>query len=380
MTKYRKSDVRDYVKGQMSRLTTLVGINPLTKDQTEEWLSMYQIAANASAFITLPEAPSLADETTVSLKRMDVVPNQGRVWQYEQQGERAILLPRGNVKIGRNVLDTDFGVVGLLEDYFKPKKRTAYTVDTLIAPWSHTWGGYYDYLFFVAAKLCRIKAALPEAVFRESLIAYPLMNTPFERDILNHIGVNLNKVVDSRTSNIHFNRCVMANNNNFFFPDPTDVQLLREQVTASMPPQTETGRRIYIQRTGRRRIVNETALIALLAKYNIQVVDDKPRSIAEQFAIYNSASFIIGPHGASFANLLWCRPGTHLVELFAENYIFDYYRYLAHLGDIKYSTYCNGRLNNTQYMNRSDDVFVSLEQLERSLDELLEYQPIQRRT
>jgi hypothetical protein len=34
-----------------------------------------------------------------------------------------------------------------------------------------------------------------------------------------------------------------------------------------------------------------------------------------QAALYNSFSHVIAPHGAQFANLIFTRPGTHLMEL-----------------------------------------------------------------
>ena len=37
--------------------------------------------------------------------------------------------------------------------------------------------------------------------------------------------------------------------------------------------------------------------------------------MADQILLFQSAEFIIGPHGAGLANLLFCEPGTKVIEL-----------------------------------------------------------------
>jgi capsular polysaccharide biosynthesis protein len=43
--------------------------------------------------------------------------------------------------------------------------------------------------------------------------------------------------------------------------------------------------------------------------------------VSEQAKAFNSAEIIVAPHGAGLANLVFCQPGTVVVELFAAAYV-----------------------------------------------------------
>ena len=123
-----------------------------------------------------------------------------------------------------------------------------------------------------------------------------------------------------------------------------------------------------MSRSTRRKVANEAALLKLLEKYDFTIIDDKPRSVAEQVEIYKNASFIMGPHGASFTNIIWCEPGTHLFELFPANMIVDHFAYLSQVMDMRYSAYSHViKMGQTKH-HIEEDVFVSIADLEKSLD------------
>src|SRR5690606_19657427 len=92
-----------------------------------------------------------------------------------------------------------------------------------------------------------------------------------------------------------------------WYPNFEDVLLMRKHILNKIKITPDTGKRIYISRSCRRKIINEEELITLLKKFDFTIIEDKPRTIAEQVSIYNNADFIIGPHGASFSNVIWCR-------------------------------------------------------------------------
>ena len=119
-------------------------------------------------------------------------------------------------------------------------------------------------------------------------------------------------------------------------------------------------------------MLNESEVIDLLKQYNFRVIEDKPCSVAEQVAIYRNTGFIIGPHGTSFTNILWCQPGAHLFELFSPTYYPDFFRYLATLLGLGYSAYFQGpaRADNSGH-GLADDIHVSIPELSRCLDKLL---------
>lgn len=368
------STVKDSLKDQSALLLRPLGMNLLRAAQSETLLADYRIYNNEAQTLTLDRVADVLDPTKVLFEPKTITTASARVWQYPSAGQRTSLLRNGSLRFGTSVLNPDFGNSTLLKDVLKFNRREPLQTDTLIAPWSHYWGGYYDYLIFVAAKINRIKTVLSVADFADAVISYPLLNTAFERDLLALLDCMPDSVVDSRTTDVRFGRCVLGNSGNWFYPNVADLLGLKQRIAASAPVAKGTPKRLYISRSGRRRVINEDTLIRMLTSYGFTVVEDRPRTVSEQYQLYNNASFIIGPHGASFANTLWCTPGTQLFELFPHDYMPEYFRYMAQVLGLRYHAYCQGDGSGatSHYSNMYKDVPVSVDDLERRLNRIFE--------
>ncbi|GAB3643482.1 hypothetical protein GCM10027423_41190 [Spirosoma arcticum] len=226
-------------------------------------------------------------------------------------------------------------------------------------------------MILVAAKICRIKDSLPEHLFLQSVIAYPLLNTAYEQEVLALIGFQQNQILDSRIYSISFDTCLFGDSGNWCYPNVADVMSLKKHIEGRISVQLTNQHRIYISRAGRRRIINEESLIELLLRYDFTIIDDTPRSIAEQVSIYRNADFILGPHGASFANVIWCKPGTHLFELFNADYKPDCFLYLSQLLGLRYSAYCSEETIPNTKDPLMADIIVSILEMERVLTNTL---------
>jgi Glycosyltransferase 61 len=375
------STIRFGLKSQLIEWGRRFGFNLLSREQTTDFLTPSVIGSYPADQITLPVVCDLADPGKHVFDEAVAATEPVYVWRYKPARKRALQLSCGTLFSEGNVLCPDWrGNRRLLTDVLTLRKRPSHEVDTLIAPWSHyldgiRFGGYYDYVILIAAKLCRIKAALPEEVFNKSAVAYPLFGTTYERELLALIGFGQDQVFDSRQTRIRFNTCVMGNSGHWFYPNVADLLALKRYVEAQLPahpqePSERMANRVYISRSVRRRILNEDALMALLEKYNVRFIEDKPRTIAEQVSIYQNASFIIGPHGASFTNILWCQPGTHLVELFSPNYVPDFFPYMAQRLGLRYSGYFQGPESNERFSGLDEDIAVSIPDLDQYLSTL----------
>jgi len=87
----------------------------------------------------------------------------------------------------------------------------------------------------------------------------------------------------------------------------------------------EEGRRLYISRNDAvlRRVTNEAEIVAMLDRYGFEPVESGRMLFEEQVRLFASAGIIVAPHGAGLANLMFCRPGTKVLEFFPANYIDD---------------------------------------------------------
>jgi len=78
-----------------------------------------------------------------------------------------------------------------------------------------------------------------------------------------------------------------------------------------------TPKRIFISRSkaGYRRISNESDLFESLSKLGFISVRLEDMSIFEQATLFNNADIIVGPHGAGWTNLIFCKPNTKIIEI-----------------------------------------------------------------
>ncbi len=276
------------------------------------------------------------------------------------------------------VLCLDSNHLGFYKTLKKRHSRNPLTCKTLIAPWSQLtdefyFFGYYDFVFLIAAKLGRIKQAISEDTFAEAIVSYSLYNTPYEKEYFELLGIAEKQVVDSKEYKIEFEEVILADMGHLKYPNSHDIFGLKCIVESKLNLQRTGSSRIYISRSTRRRIINEANLINMLKKFDFQIIEDQQRSVTEQVQLYKNATFIIGPHGASFSNIIWAEPGTHLFELFSPNYMPDFFLYLAQTMSMKYTAYCFFENKKEIGMNEAifEDIYVCLPELEKCLNNIL---------
>ena len=134
------------------------------------------------------------------------------------------------------------------------------------------------------------------------------------------------------------------------------------------------SRRIVVHRKqGRRGIRNETEFYATLTERGFDIVRLETMSLREQIALFSQASFIVGVHGAGFANIVFSPPGAKLIEIMPVGYRMPGYVILAsqlgheYLGYTEYSE-TNLRLATADQFSDTDiDIERWLRFLESSL-------------
>ncbi len=108
----------------------------------------------------------------------------------------------------------------------------------------------------------------------------------------------------------------------------TAFRSLRARVAALRPPPARRDGRIYIARRGGRRVANAELLQPFLERQGFTTYYMEDYSIDEQIDMFSQAEWVIGPHGAELGNLLFCRPGTRVLELAPD---YDYKPYFSYM-------------------------------------------------
>ena len=108
---------------------------------------------------------------------------------------------------------------------------------------------------------------------------------------------------------------------------PGAAEYLRRHVlgpAADVAPTT----RLYVDRPdGNRLLENRAEVIAVMEEHGFRIY--APSDQDDQPADFAAAGIVVGPHGAGLANVVFCRPGTRMLELMPMAHVRPYYFTLA---------------------------------------------------
>jgi hypothetical protein len=145
-----------------------------------------------------------------------------------------------------------------------------------------------------------------------------------------------------------------------------------------LPASSQGTRRLYISRhqTANRRLINEAEVMDLLQTYGFECVVLETYSVLEQAALLAEAEVVISPHGGGLTNLVFCRPGTKVIELFSPHYVYPCYWLVSNLVGLDYS-YLLGKTPEGFYLHqlfypdsRTEDILIDRHELEHLLRNL----------
>ncbi len=146
-------------------------------------------------------------------------------------------------------------------------------------------------------------------------------------------------------------------------------------------PQRPSGppfKRIYISRQGAkwRRVINEADLVDMLAGHGFESVQMEALTVLEQAALMQSAEAVISIHGAGLTNIVFCEPGTRIIEILPCQTLLPYFWVIAQQCHLSYyalqAQVCRSpsvcQLLQTPYLDR-EDVVVDLGSVEQLLND-----------
>ncbi len=295
----------------------------LSSKATLQVLEPYVVSQQTCEQIELP--------AYTSINGIPFHPNQVGNWSQPEQDDYVwrvpeiagnplhAITPSGNVALfgKKHIQDGIVSRMALFET-----RENDRTEDLVIALWPKAWVAYYDFLVHILPKLLRIEKAFGPGIWNEARLAYSRFNTPFEAEFLEWMNIPEEQVIDSRKEGKRIlSREVIVSNTQWDLPSIPAVRMLRERFAPGHDtPLTKPGKRIYLTRGGTRNVANEAEILPILERYGFEVLEEKPRTVKEQIAIFGEAEMVVGPHGSAFANILWCRPGTRVFEWFHAGY------------------------------------------------------------
>ncbi len=109
-----------------------------------------------------------------------------------------------------------------------------------------------------------------------------------------------------------------------------------------------------------------------MKEFDFEILEDISRTVDEQIRLFAEAAVVVGPHGAGFTNLLWCQPGTKVLEFFYGGYTPPYFYYICQLLGLEYSRMVDDKNVAEDWSFIGMDMTVDVEILKREIQKMLE--------
>jgi capsular polysaccharide biosynthesis protein len=213
----------------------------------------------------------------------------------------------------------------------RPHRHPVYAIDRPSARWLPgstvtlaAMGAATNYFHFLCNSLARL-AYLPEPDGRSFAVDRFLVSgavTPLVAEALGLLGIPRERITGtadlpaSRPERLIVPPLVSPT---FVIP-PHVCDFLHERFVTTSGARDGAGRRrLFIDRSDapRRRIRNLPALRSLLDEMGFEVVRLSGLGLAEQVRLFHDAELVVANHGAALANLVFCRPGTRVLQVLA---------------------------------------------------------------
>ena len=197
---------------------------------------------------------------------------------------------------------------------------------------------YYHFWADAMADLWFLRRQLPESRMPERYLIH-FAGLPWQWEILEMCGIERAQVIPMLDHE--------------FLKAETALLPVRDKGAESLPswladairrvagwqwPRPSSSRRLYISRADalRRRVTNEQAVCERLREAGFQIHTLNGLSVAQQQALFASASVVCAPHGAALTNLVWCRPGTLVVDFLPSSYLVPCFQELSRQSGVDY--------------------------------------------
>jgi capsular polysaccharide biosynthesis protein len=300
-------------------------------------------------------------------------------------------IPRGRVTNRGFVMTPDRQFLHDVSAYFHDPKRTveaALAHDWKLEPLTEIDGRvavlateaaslYYHWLFQLLPRYELLRRARVEL---ESIDHFYVnnRNSKFQRETLAALGIDPSKVIDGdRVGHLRARELIVPS-------VPLGAGCFRPWMTEflrdSFIPKNSSGtkpfsRRLYISRGQAvyRRTLNEEEVVKLLQKYGFEVFQMEGLSVQEQAAVMASCEAVVAPHGGGLSNIVFCSPGTKIIEIFSPELVATYFWKLSNELKLDYY-YLLGKgspatldADYPQSWDARADIEVDLEILEKTL-------------
>lgn len=167
-------------------------------------------------------------------------------------------------------------------------------------------GNYYHWLIDTLPQILRARHFEPEAT-----IVVPEQKR-FVQESLEELGVH----AMFTSSSIRAERLVVLDHRRSDLPRADDIVRIRTALTR-VTSKSKGFRGVYVSRAADSRALEGEGLLEQWLEMEgfLTLRGDRMPRFVEQAALFHSSDVVIGPHGAGLSNMIFCEPGSAIIEL-----------------------------------------------------------------
>jgi capsular polysaccharide biosynthesis protein len=237
---------------------------------------------------------------------------------------------------------------------------------------------YYHWLFQLLPRFELMRRA---GICAESVDYFVVndLSKRFQRESMQAVGIDIGKIIESsKVPYLKARRLIVPSIalGGGCYPSWM-CQFLKNTFLKNPTVESRgSGRRIYISRglATYRRVLNEDDVVRLLGHHGFEVIKSEGLSMWEQAELMASCEAVVAPHGGGLSNLVFCRPGTKVIEIFSPELVAGYFWKLCNQLNLDYYYILGHGLPETQdedyqqTWNPRADIVVDLSSLRETLE------------
>ena len=348
-----------------------VGVVNVSKNSTGDDIEFLEVNPPSSLTLDLTEAfiedctPYLKPIMTINYPGDFIVGIPGgRVYSYD--GANMAVISNANNLIEQvsfqwsddTVISAENNILFRETMFLTPKELKGNVFSMLAGGGATTY--YYHWLFDAMPKLGLLKKL---GIFDQiDYFLVPNYVDKYQKEYLDYFGIPASKIINAELEkHIQADKLYVASYVRVDDHHPKwTLDFLYKSLIKS-PKKSSPDKRIYIARGDaavNRKVINEAELIDMLKKYDFEIQYLSELSVVDQAKLFNAASVVVGAHGAGLSNLVYCEPGTKVLEFFPDQYVRHLFYDICNKRGVKYDyVLCSSEGTAT---NASDGQKISL--------------------
>lgn len=248
------------------------------------------------------------------------------------------------------------------------KFPTCQTVDGCIAVTTDGGGGlnYWHWLLDILPRVYLLKHG---DIW--SKVDYFLIDKPFPKMLmaLAILGVQEHQIIWTQYGHSLRTRLTIVPQ---FIQEKTNwiVNFLREYFLPYADNSLVASPKVYISRkkASRRRILNEDQVLDYLIPRGYMPCYLEDLSFPEQIALFKTARYVIGLHGAGLTNIIWCETGGRVLEIFPDVPWRDCYWILANEAGLDYYYWYPTAQKESKTASYDDEIVIDMEEFAQAVE------------